>query len=71
MTTDKLIFSRTQKARKRSGSTTVRLSDEAFDLLCDWERATGHSLTYLASAMITFADAHAVLEDGSEEVDAE
>lgn len=67
MNTDKLVFRRAEKARKRNGSTIVRLSEEAFDLLIDWEKATGHSLTYLASTMITFADSHAVLSDEPEE----
>ena len=66
MNEDKLIFHRPAKSRKHNKSTIVRLSPEAFDLLTDWESATGHSLTYLASEMIKFADSHAVLSDEAE-----
>lgn len=67
MNTEKLVFRRAVKARKHNGSTIVRLSEEAYELLTDWEKATGHSLTYLASEMIKFADDHAILSDEPEE----
>lgn len=60
---DKLVFHRPTKARKHNKSCIVRLTEEAYELLIDWERATGHSLTYLASEMIKFADDRAVLSD--------
>ena len=60
---DKLVFHRPTNARKHNKSCIVRLTEEAYELLIDRERATGHSLTYLASEMIKFADDRAVLSD--------
>lgn len=67
MNTEKLVFRKAEKARKHNSSTIVRLSEEAYELLVDWEKATGHSLTFIASEMIKFADSHAILSDESEE----
>lgn len=69
MNSDKLVFHRPSKARKHNKSCIVRLTEEAYELLIDWEKATGHSLTYLASEMIKFADDRAVLSDDDEAED--
>lgn len=63
---DKLVFHRPTKVRKHNKLCIVRLTEEAYELLTDWERVTGHSLTYLASEMIKFADQRAVLSDDAE-----
>jgi hypothetical protein len=57
----RLVFSKVPRTPPEKRP-VIRVSEEAYKVLVDWEAKTGLTMSYVASEFIKYADDHSVIE---------